>query len=58
MPLFDRNGFAGARRVIDISGDGYNNRGRPVSEPATMRWRPAITINGLPIVNDRPQPLG
>src|SRR5262245_45316012 len=29
-PLFDGNGYAGDRRVIDVSGDGTNNRGRPV----------------------------
>ena len=27
--LFDGNGFEGVRQVIDISGDGVNNRGRP-----------------------------
>ncbi len=28
VPLFEGNGFAGDRRVIDVSGDGPNNRGR------------------------------
>ena len=32
VPLFEDNGFEGVRRVIDISGDGYNNRGRPVEQ--------------------------
>ena len=27
VTLFDANGFDGMRQVIDISGDGYNNRG-------------------------------
>ena len=39
VPLFDDNGFEGFRRVIDISGDGHNNRGRPVEQRATRRWR-------------------
>jgi hypothetical protein len=30
MTLFPRLAAAGARRVIDISGDGANNRGRPI----------------------------
>ena len=29
--MFAANGFAGKRRVIDISGDGPNNRGGPSS---------------------------
>ena len=30
--LFDNNGFKGMRKVIDVSGDGANNNGRPVAE--------------------------
>ena len=57
-PLFDGNGFQGVRRVIDISGDGYNNRGRPVEAARDAAVATGITINGLPIVNDRPNPWG
>ncbi len=57
-PLFEGNGFKGARRVIDISGDGYNNRGRPVEHARDDAVAAGITINGLPIVNDRPNPWG
>ena len=32
MALFPESGFASQRRVIDISGDGANNRGRPAAE--------------------------
>ena len=46
------------RRVIDISGDGYNNRGRPVEAARDEAVATGITINGLPIVNDRPNPWG
>jgi hypothetical protein len=56
MPMFDDNGYEGTRRVIDISGDGPNNRGRPVSEARDEAIARGITINGLPILNDRPQP--
>ena len=56
--LFDDNGFEGFRRVIDVSGDGYNNRGRPVEDARDDAVKKGITINGLPIVNDRPNPWG
>jgi hypothetical protein len=56
--LFDNNGFEGVRRVIDISGDGYNNRGRRLELARDEAVAAGITINGLPIVNDRPNPWG
>ena len=52
--LFDDNGLEGARRVIDVSGDGTNNRGRPEVEARDAAVAKGITINGLPIVNQRP----
>jgi Protein of unknown function (DUF1194) len=58
VPLFEANGFEGVRRVIDISGDGYNNRGRPVELARDEAVAAGITINGLPIVNDRLNPWG
>jgi hypothetical protein len=57
-PLFDDNGFEGLRRVIDISGDGYNNRGRPVMVARDAAVAIGITINGLPIMNSRPNRWG
>ncbi len=51
---FDRNGFAGKRRVLDISGDGPNNWGDRVDSARDLAVARGITINGLPIVNDRP----
>ncbi len=56
VPLFEENGFVGDRRVIDISGDGPNNRGRPLEEARAAALAQGIIINGLPILNDRPQP--
>ena len=57
-PLFDDNGFAGERRVIDVSGDGVNNRGRLVTQARDEAVARGIVINGLPILNDRSQPMG
>lgn len=54
MPQFARSPHQGKRRVIDISGDGPNNWGRPVTEARDEAVAAGITINGLPIVNDRP----
>jgi hypothetical protein len=54
VPLFDRNGYEGERLVIDISGDGRNNDGRPAHLARNDAVAKGITINGLPIVNDRP----
>jgi hypothetical protein len=51
---FDDNGFAGRRRVLDISGDGPNNWGEPVTVARDRAIGRGITINGLPIVNQRP----
>ena len=56
-PLFDGNGYAGERHVIDVSGDGINNRGRPVEDARDQAVAAGIVINGLPILNDRPQPF-
>lgn len=54
--LFENNGFVGERRVIDISGDGPNNRGRPLAAARADALAQGLVINGLPIVNDRLQP--
>lgn len=47
---FDDNGFAGLRRVVDISGDGPNNHGRPVLEARDLALSRGIIINGLPLM--------
>jgi hypothetical protein len=48
--LFPGSGFEATRRVIDVSGDGANNRG-PAAEPARdLAVAAGITINGLPIL--------
>jgi hypothetical protein len=46
--------FEATRRVIDVSGDGVNNSGPPAEEARDRAVAEGITINGLPILNDRP----
>jgi len=46
--------FEGTRRVIDVSGDGVNNSGGPVEAARDKLVADGVTINGLPIMNDRP----
>ncbi len=48
--MFDNNGFRGLKRVIDISGDGPNNQGRPVVEARNEAVNKGIVINGLPLM--------
>src|SRR5919198_1124249 len=50
VPLFLESQFQGTRRVIDISGDGSNNRGRPAASARDAAVRAGIIINGLPIL--------
>jgi hypothetical protein len=52
--LFKDNGFEPMRMVIDISGDGVNNNGRPVTAARDDAVQMGITINGLPILNEDP----
>jgi hypothetical protein len=52
--LFDQNGFNSMRQVIDVSGDGPNNSGRPVMAARDEAVAQGITINGLPLVGIRP----
>ena len=47
--LLRNNGFAGTRRIIDISGDGANNWGPPVVSARDAVLRDGVTINGLPV---------
>lgn len=37
LPMFETNGYDGARRIIDISGDGPNNHGMPILTAAAGR---------------------
>lgn len=55
---FEKNGFSARRRVLDISGDGPNNWGELVHLARDRAVARGITINGLPIINDRPSFFG
>jgi hypothetical protein len=54
QPLFGNGGYRGLRRVIDVSGDGANNQGVPVTLVRDEALEHGITINGLPILLKRP----
>jgi hypothetical protein len=54
LGLFDGNGYEGARRVVDVSGDGRDNRGPRVTESRDRAVAAGITVNGLAIVDDEP----
>jgi hypothetical protein len=57
-PLFNASGYGGLRRVIDVSGDGTNNMGPPVTIMRDEVLAEGITINGLPIMLSRPYGSG
>jgi len=48
--LFPLSPFRASRHVIDVSGDGSNNRGRPVMLARDAAIAAGIGINGLPIL--------
>jgi hypothetical protein len=54
MPLFDEDPYRGLRRVIDISGDGPNNNGPPITPIRDEALAKGIVINGLPIMVKEP----
>ena len=50
MKLLPSSPYKGTKRVIDVSGDGSNNRGRSVTEARDDAVRAGVVINGLPIL--------
>ena len=50
----DRSPFQAPRRIIDVSGDGTNNSGRPVTMARDAAIAQNVTINGLVILSDVP----
>jgi hypothetical protein len=54
MLLLPNAPYRGLKRVIDISGDGANNRGRDVREARDEAVRAGVIINGLPISSIEP----
>jgi hypothetical protein len=54
IPLFRNNGFEGDRRVIDLSGDGIDNRGPLPPKIRDAAVAAGITVNALAILNEDP----
>jgi len=54
MTHFAKSKWQAKRRIIDVSGDGTNNSGRPVTEARDQAIAQGVTINGLAIINDKP----
>jgi hypothetical protein len=54
MTLFAETELRAPRRIIDVSGDGANNRGRPAADARDDAVRAGITVNGLPILSLEP----
>lgn len=52
--MLAEGGFGDARKVIDVSGDGTNNAGRPVTDARDDAVKADIAVNGLTIINDHP----
>jgi hypothetical protein len=52
--LLNASPFHATRRVIDISGDGSNNLGRPAEQARDEAVKAGIRINGLPILAVEP----
>lgn len=50
VAAFEDNGFAGLRRVVDVSGDGPNNAGGPVVAARDAAVAAGVTVNGLPVM--------
>ena len=56
MAQLQKTPFEGARRTIDVSGDGTNNAGRDVKLARDEALAKGVTINGLVILSDTPLP--
>ena len=54
VKLLGESGVDATRRVIDISGDGANNQGRPVTAARGEAVAQGITLNGLPVMLKAP----
>ena len=52
--LMEANGFSGARQVVDISADGYNNSGNQPEIARDEALAMGVTINGLTVMNEVP----
>jgi hypothetical protein len=48
------SGLDASRKVIDVSGDGANNSGRPLADARQAAIAAGITVNGLAILGNEP----
>ncbi len=58
IPMYRNSPYEADRKVLDISGDGSNNDGGLVTDVRHDALKDRIVINGLPIMNGRPNPFG
>jgi hypothetical protein len=54
LTMLGQSAFQASRRIIDISGDGANNRGRPAEDARDDAIAAGVIINGLPILTLEP----
>ncbi|MEI6162257.1 MAG: DUF1194 domain-containing protein, partial [Roseococcus sp.] len=57
LTLLGRCPAAAARQVVDVSGDGAGNRGRPSGPVRDLAVAAGVVINGLAVVNEEPDLL-
>jgi len=55
LAMIRRSPFSAPRNVIDVSGDGANNRGRPAEDARDEAIAAGVVINGLPILSLEPE---
>jgi hypothetical protein len=55
MGMLEQSPYRGERQVIDVSGDGANNRGRPADAARDAAVQAGVIINGLPILTLEPE---
>jgi hypothetical protein len=56
LELLETIPYFAEKMVIDVSGDGANNDGRPVEQLRDSAVRRGVTINGLPVMIKQPNP--
>ncbi len=57
LALLGRFAAPARRLVLDVSGDGRNNRGRPPGPVRDLGVAAGVTINGLAVLNEEPDLL-
>jgi hypothetical protein len=55
LTMFSQSPFQSQRHVVDVSGDGANNRGRPAEDARDDAVSAGLQINGLPILTLEPE---